>query len=343
MNEINNSPEKKRPSLRLGWAAALSVVCIGLCVLCALGFGGVSGLSLAAVCLAFLFLSDKRWACYAAVPVSVLLSFIASGSIEEALFILLCAPLALCLVYCIASKKSLSVSLVIMTVAVIISMALLMAYSVTELYGKGIAESFLSFGREFKAMIVESFRSISYIGKDKELFALSDDVVESMTEAIIMIMPAVVVVVCEALAFGALWLCRLLCRIFGFGVYFKGREWRVELSLPMAALFLLSYMVAAFAPSGTVPSYAALNLAYIIMPAAVIAGAGTLFGRLGFFKKGIIPKSTKIIFIVACALTLFMSPFSVFPLLAVIGCGAVIWRAVFEYLKKRREENGGDQ
>ncbi len=316
----------------------------GLCALTALGLGGLPSTGVAGAAFAFLLLTVRNPLPALALPLSFLAAYLISGDLLSSLSSLLFVPAGVLLAYTVFTNRSLSASVVALTAIIIVSMAAYLTLAVTQIYGESIKESYLALGADIKEQIFEIFRLFSYEDpQGKEVFALSDEVISNLMETSVMLLPSCIVMVCQLIAYGSAKLVKLFSHIFGFDHLFCDNPYHVTLSAPAGAIFIISYAISFLSIEASVVAYSALNLTYIIMPLAAIAGFHYIFGKDGFFRS-VASKKTRIIFIVTCAVCIFMSPFSVVPLLAMFGSFGSVGKAVGTYIKnkKSKTDNNND-
>ncbi|MBQ3527887.1 MAG: hypothetical protein IJA52_04995 [Clostridia bacterium] len=311
---------------------------VGFATLSAVGFGGAGGSALAGVGFAVLLCAKRGVLPWLAPLLSFGISYLITGDVTDSLTSLLFVLFGVVLSYMIFTGRSLTVTVCALTVCTALSMGAGLINSATELYGQGIKESLLSFGREFKALISEVFSAIGYLGKDNELYGYSPDVIEEYTETVIMMLPSVMIMVCQVIAYGAARLFQLISVRLGYASLFKAREMKINLSLGASVIFIASFAAGAIFAEIPVILYAAVNIAYIIMPCAAVAGVRYLFSKDGPFKKGL-PRHNLIMIIALGAFAVIISRFSVLPLLAFLGSGAVIWKKIFTFVASRRKDD----
>ena len=314
------------------------IATVGISVLSAAGFGGAGGAALAGVGFAFLLCAGRGILPWISVVLSAGISCIVTKDISDTLVSLIFVLFGVALAYTVFTKRSLTVTVAFLTVCVALSMGAGLASSATELYGQGIKGSVIAFGREFKELVNAAISSIGYMGRDKEIYGFSPDMIESYTEMIIMMLPSAMIMVCEVIAYAAARLFQLIAVKAGYGVFFKDKEMKLTLSLPSAILFLLSFSAGSLFVDNPVIFYAAINIAYIIMPLAAVAGARFIFGKGGLLRRGL-PRRSLIMFIGTCVFVVILSGFSVLPMLSFLGSGAVIWKKIFEIVIARKKNN----
>ena len=105
---------------------------------------------------------------------------------------------------------------------------------------------------------------------------------------------------------------------------------------------MIFYGVSYFAGSSSVLFYSAINIMYILMPVAAIAGFKFAFARGGLLRRRA-RSSSRIFFIVICAITLFLSPLSFVQFFAVFGSGYVLWKALFLAIIEKNKKNGENE
>lgn len=330
------------PSMNAITAIVLLIFTVGLSSLTSLGYGGLVFTSLSGISFGALLCGMRNPLPWISVPLTAIIAYVLSGDVISAATALLFVPIGVVIAYASFTERNLSVTCVILTVTFLLTTALSLCHSVVETYGLSLTESFRAFASDMKAMINEAFSLISFPMADNEMFTLSKEDISALTEQTVMLLPAVIILSCEAIAYGSAKLFRVCSKPFGYAYLFKGREWRVSLSAPAGIILIISLIISLFSSEAGVIAYAAINLCYIIMPMAAIAGFHELFRKGGMLRRPMSPTS-RIILIVSIAAISMMSPFAAVEMLSIFGACAAIGRSLTAYLKSKREEDDNIQ
>ncbi len=330
-----NRNELKRPSLPV--AVLMVIAAVALSAITAAGFGGMFCTGLAGCAFALLLVSVRGFIPWITIPLSFGCAFLLTGDIILSLCVLLYVPVGIILAYCAFTERNLSVTVAALTVAILISMGAIFTVSVTELYGQSVAESYRSFWAEMKKSLFEMFSQMKYPSADGEAYAIPEEIISALIETAVMILPAVVVVTCEALAYITARIFRSILFAFGPGTAFAQKDYGITISVPCAVIYLASVAVSFFATEASVIAYSAINLAYILMPACAVAGFKLLFRRDGIIRRKREGRRNGIWIGIMIFLAV-MSPIAFVQMLSSFACIFTVARAIIA-LKSRSDED----
>lgn len=345
MSEINESLWKRRrelPSANVPLSIVFIMITAALSAVTSMGFGGMFCIGVAGASFGFLLSVRRDLLVWITPLVSFGCAFAVSGSLYSALATLFYIPVGIVLAMALFTRRKLSFTVAVITVLLFIAMGVLFVIALASAYEGGIKECFNAFMDDTRASLNEAFSLISYKGQDGEVYHLSGKDVELLIESAVMIMPSVVVLTCQLLAYICTRIYRGLFRRLGFEALFFGHRFELTLSLPAAIVYFVSYALSSFAGSSSVLFYSAVNITYILMPAAAIAGFKSVFAKDGLFRVRVRP-SSRIFFIVMCAVALFLSPLALIQFFAMFGSGLIMWRAFFSAMIEKKRKNGEDR
>ncbi len=330
------------PTMNIISFVVLMILTVGLSSLTPLGYGGMVFTSFAGIAFGILLCGARNPFVWASIPLTYLISYILTEDLLASAVSLLYVPAGIVLAYAAFTKRNLSVTTVLMTVTFLITMAISLCHSVTQTYGLSLYESARAFGSDIKSMIYDAFSLITYPVSENEMFSLSSDDINALTEQTVMLLPSVIVLTCEAIAYGSAKLFCVCSKPLGYGFLFKNREWKLTLSTPAGVILIASLVISLFSSEAGVITYAAINMSYIIMPIAAVAGFHELFRKGGLLRRPI-SRPSRIFMIVSMVVIAMMSPLAAVEMLSVFGCTAAIARSLTEILKKKRDKDDTPQ
>ena len=317
--------------------AVMLFVITALSLLSALGIGGISAIGVSGAAFAFLLVSRKNISPWICVPVSFGTAYLVSGDAVTAaqtqLFILVGVVLA----GLVIKKKSLSVTVAVLTVVVAICGLAYFTFFVTDTYGNDIKEAYLSFGADLEAGMKEMLDAFRYEDKEQAgpMFGLTEESINEILRSLFMLLFAIAAIICQLMAYGAAKLCRLACHIFGYDGLYSGSVKEIRVSAPAGIIFIVSYFISFLSRGESVIAYSAINLTYMLMPMLAIGGFHELFSRGGIIRRK--SKSPfKMAVIISCGICALLSPLSFIPLLSMFGAMGPVARAVADALREKR-------
>lgn len=324
------------PSMSVAAAIVLIILTVGLSSLTPLGYGGMIFTSFAGISFGALLCGTKNPLPWISLPITAVIAYLVTGNVIASATSLLFVPIGIALAYAAFTERNLSVTCVFLTVTFVLTTALSLCHSVTETYGLSLIESSRAFAADMKTMINEAFSLISYPVSETETFALSAEDISALTEQTVMLLPAVAVLTCEAVAYGSAKLFRVCSKPLGYDFLFKGREWKISLSAPAGMILIVSLIISLFSSEAGVIAYAAVNLSYIIMPLAAVAGFHELFRKGGMLRRPM-SRPSRIIMIISMAVIAMMSPFAAVEMLSIFGACAAMGRSLTAYIKSKKD------
>ncbi len=330
------------PSMNVITAIVLIIFTAGLSSLTSLGWGGMVFTSLAGLAFGALLCGSRTLLPWISIPLTAIIAYVISGDPVSSATALLYVPVGLVLAYASFTERNLSVTTVLLTVTYLLTLGLSLCHSVTETYGLSLTESFRAFGSDIKTMINEAFSLITYPVSESEMFSLSGEDISALTEQTVMLLPSVIVLTCEAIAYGSAKLFCVCSAPLGYSFLFKGREWRISLSAPAGIILIISLIISLFSSEAGVIAYAAINLSYIIIPMAAVAGFHELFRKGGMLRRPM-SRPSRIMMIASIAVIAMMSPFAAVEMLSIFGACAAIGRSLTAFIKSKRDEDGNQQ
>ena len=320
----------------VSFTVALVALTIILSSVTAGGFGGMFCTGLAGCAFAFLLVLRNSIIPWITLPLSFGVAFILSGDILLSLCILLYVPIGIVLAYCLFTERNLSVTVAALTVVTLVAMAAIFTVSLVQLYSAGIQESYKTFAKEAKESLFEMFSMMKVPTADGESYILPEETVAGLIEAAIMVMPAVIVVTCELLAYVTAKIFRAISKRL-IPVFVLEKENGITVSVPCAFIYLISVGVSFFATEASVVAYSALNLAFILMPFCAVFGFVRLLGKGGIMRNKLSGKKRGIL-IAVMAFLIILSPISFIQMLSTYACIFVIFKAYFERKKKSEQD-----
>ncbi|MBE6587904.1 MAG: hypothetical protein E7647_05765 [Ruminococcaceae bacterium] len=316
---------------------AVLLVTVVLSAITAVGFGGILCTGLAGCTFALLLSSVRGFIPWLCLPLSFGAALLMSGDVMLSLCSLFFVPLGVILAYCAFTERGLSVTVAALTVGVLLAMGALLTVSVAELYEGSLKECYSAFGADVKQSLEEIFSAMKLPSADGEIYSLPGEAVTALMETAVMILPAVIVVTCEAIAYVIARAFKLLAGLFGIGALFAKKSYSITVSVPASIIYILSLAVSYFVTEASVIAYSAVNLAYILMPACAVAGFNYILGREGILRKGL-AGGGRVMIIIAVVFMIFMSPVSFIGIMAMFGCIYTIYRAIASRKKETKED-----
>lgn len=339
MEQIKYPLWKKRNELHRPSAFAVLVMILAATALSAITAAGIGGMlctGLAGCAFALLLSSVRGFIPWIALPLSFGCAFLLTGDILLSACVLLYVPVGIILAYCAYTERGLSVTVAALTVALLLSMGAILTVSVTELFSQSIKESYKSLGAELEKSLFDMFSALSYPAPDGEVYTIPEETVAALIEMSVMILPAVIVVTCQLLAYVTAKIFKSLDSSFGTRALFAGKEYGVTLSLPCAVIYLVSVAVSFFATEASVIAYSAINLIYILMPAAAIVGFKLLFYKNGFLRRNREGRRNGLMLGMIIFLAV-MSPIAFVQLLCSVSCIYIVVRAFFAFRNRKND------
>lgn len=330
-----------QPGIAVQVLMSLAIIAFSALTALAPGLIGVFFTGLSGAFFAFLLCTAKKPFYWLTAPLSYAAAFAIMGDPLTALSVLLYLLFGVILAYAVFTNRSLSVTSVALTVAAAVSTAVFLTIAVTNMYGEGIKESYIALYNEFSTLFKEVFSLIKYPSSDGEMYTIPEETVTALLDQTIMLIPCVCVINCELIGYGCAKLFRLFTVMFGFNVFFSNRRWAVTLSAPAGSILIVSLIISMFSREASVIAYTAINLAYILIPPAAIAGFHSIFGKGGLFFRQT-QLSGRVMMIVACAFMGMISPFYFAQMLALIGSFSAVGKAIAAAVKKHRDDSRPD-
>lgn len=346
MSNTNASLWKNRaelPSANLPLSIVFIIMTCALCAVVSRGFGGMLCIGIAGAAFGFFLCVRRDFLVWITPVLSFVCAFAVSGNVYSALATLFYLPIGIVLAMALFTRRSLSFTVTVLTVLMLIAMAVLALVDVTSAYDGTVKECFEAFKNDTESALKQVFSIISYKGADGEVYHLSDKDIGVLIEGAVMLMPAVIVLTCQLLSYVSAKLFRAIFKKLGFDVLFLGHSWELVLSFGTAVVYLLTNGMSLFFGNVAVLFYSTINIAYILTPAAAIAGFKSMFGKGGLFRLRA-RSSSKVFFIIICVSALLLSPLALIQFFAMFGSGLLIWRTVFaSYFAKKRQDKDDDR
>lgn len=303
-------------------------------------------LCISGVILAFLFAADRSIISLAAVPAAYLFSLLFTRDLTLSLTSLLFLPFGLALAICVMRQLSLSHTTVVMTVMSALCVGVLFAVWTVDLYGGTLTESFKLYLADLRSVYGQIADMIVSVTDEAGISLISRDALDSLASSVKLILPGILVLMCELWAYGSAKLFRLFSIIFKCGDLFR-RPWKVSVALPTSALFVVCFVICMFAPGNSkndivnIIAYSAANLMYILLPLSAISGFHAMFGVGGAFRRS---RSVgfRVLLIVMCGVSFFINPLMLCAMLAIWGAFESMRRSSFEKRKNGRGDGSGD-
>lgn len=342
----NNSLWGQRASLERITPLAAIVLSAASALLAATGasvLGSGTLICASGALLAFLLAADRSIISLAAVPAAYLFSLLFSGNFKISLASLLFLPIGLALAVCVMREVSLSRTVAVMTVIIAVCIGTLFVAWTVKLYGAPIAESLKMYADDLRTNYNQAADTLVSVTDEAGISIVSRDALDSLAASVKLILPGILVVLCQLLAYCSAKLFRLFSIIFKCGGFFR-RPWRVSVALPTSILFCICYFICLFS-SGNSDSdiiniilYSAANLMYILLPMSAISGFHSMFGAGGTFRR---TRSigVRVMLIASCAVFVLINPLMLCALLAIWGAMEGIRRVGAE---RRKNRDGGD-
>lgn len=301
-------------------------------------YGGLLCFVIATALLGLLLIAEPSFLAFIPIPLSYIAAVLMTRDPVTSLLAFLTVPGAFALRVCYAKKRSLSVTLVALSVCMGVSFGIMLYFSLTSAYGGSIKEALISV-RDYVYSAVDSlFETVKQyaqtVGGDMPLAEFSEDSVFLIKRMLIMIIPGMYAVLIELSAYCAEKLMRLFSRLFRCP-WVSAVKNRVTLSLGAAVIYVVSYGISSLFPGDSVIYYSAENLMLIVLPLAAVAGIHSMFGKDSLFRR----KGTafiKVITILLCVMAFYVSPIMLFILFALWGSASAISRALFLHAINKR-------
>ncbi len=167
----------------------------------------------------------------------------------------------------------------------------------------------------------------------------TENYIQSLKNAVYLLMPSMIVLVCMAASYAAAKVFRLATIVADSNEMFYGGIWPVSASFLGSIVFILAYIVSMFTLRSEIVYYSAVNIMYIFMPSQTIVGFRLMFGRGGFFRRGKM-KGLGILTIGLLVYFAFMNPIMILELAAMFTVFYNI--RIWMFLRRKNRENKND-
>ena len=302
-------------------------------------YGGIVFLIVAVGLFAYVLTARFNWLYIAAGAVTSILVAMACGVIFPlALVSLSYIPLAFVISESVRKKSSLVSTVSALTGALVIIIALSLAICYFTMgedlieAGQNIINDTFS---KFEVYIDKINEAAVAAGKD----VYTENNIEALKNAIFLLMPSMLVLVCMAISYASAKVFRLATIVADSSEMFYGGVWPISASLIGSVVFALAYIVGMFAFNNQTISYSAVNIMYIFMPAQAIVGLRLMFARGGFFRGGSM-KAMKLLTIGLFIYFAFLSPIFILELAAIFTVFYNI--RVWLFLRRKNKEDKED-
>jgi len=332
-----------RKSLQIKGILPSIVMLLILAVLSALsakGFGGMLLMGVSGALFGYFLVIRRDLIPWLSVAFSFGIATALTGSILYGAASLLYVPMGIILAYAFFTERSLNVTVAALAAVLCASMAIYLCMAATELYNAPLRQSLGYFAGEIEVAFREAFSLFSYKGADGEIYHLSDEDISVLIEAAVMILPAFLVLTGELFAYVTAKVFHRAAKRLSAAVLLEERKWEVTLSLPMAIVFILAFGVSTFFAFSSVVYYSAMNISYILMPAAAIVGFKKIFMKGGLIRSRISP-SSRTFLIILSAVSAFLAPLTFAQFLSVYA--AVMTIAAVIFTRSAKKSAGEDE
>ena len=300
--------------------------------------GSSLSICISAALAAFLITADRSPMWLLSLPLSYGAAFLVTGDPVESLFSLIYIVPAAALALCVYKELQLNAVCAICGIVSGLCLVAMLAYELNILYGSPTAVSQLY--SDVRGGLIENLSGLQYPGADGEKYALSDSDISSMVESVVMFLPAMAALLMEALGYITAKVYRLATVLSRTDFMFENGVWRLSLSLPAALIFIVCYIVSLFARGGVI-GYTVLNLMYIVMPAAAVAGCRSMFGKGSRFRNGM-RTAGKVIMIILCVAAVYVSPALLAMLFGFWGSAATVAGALRRFIRNKGSEDNNN-
>ncbi len=269
---------------------------------------------------------------------SVAVSMACGVKLPYALVALSFIPLSFILSDSVRKRKCLSQTVSALTVGfVALIAAILGLFYLAE--GNELVTALTNMMNDFFASLDAYIAKINEAAKAAGKEVYTENYIQSLKNAIYLLMPSMIVLVCMAASFAAAKVFRLATIVADSNEMFFGGAWPVSASFLGSIVFLVAFIVSIFTLKSQIVYYSAVNIMYIFMPSQTIVGFKLMFARGGFLrhpqKRGLGLITTGLLIYFA-----FVNPILILELAAMFTAFYNI--RVWMYLKRKSKENKQD-
>ena len=326
--EITFSLWKKRhtlPAIRKRTSVVLLFIIIAAAFLLPGGAFGTFYLTVAGALLALLLTADRSLLWLLSIPgvggmayLTYALFAVDGTSIFWVLAAFLYIPIGFALAVCIYSGKNLTVTVTILSVTFSIVLLSIAAVQVWIQYGD-LREGFSALWEQFQNGLTDMLSSIGLPGENGVIYVYTEREVQSIVQSTTMLLPAMGVLTCQLFAYITAKIYRLLALALSANYLFPKGKWPITASVPAYIVFVVCYFFTLFSSETSIASYAAINLLYIFLPVASVAGFHAMFVSASGRFSGRGRRGSRIVLIVLCVIIFNLSPVALFILMAFFG------------------------
>lgn len=222
--------------------------------------------------------------------------------------------------------------------ATVTAMSVLFALSFAALFGVAyLTEPYLIPDVDaVRTSLTETIASLTVNTAKGKVPLYTDDAAASLAEYFVLLTPAAVITVINAVSFVSAAIFVLSVRLFGFCDMIPDGKWTYTPELAAAVTYLLSYAVSASLvpfPSADVIGFAAENVLIALIPAMMIAGERALYS---LSKK----HDRLILFVILSVLVLLISPSIYLMIISFWGAFHVIIDCLRPHISRFMRQDG---
>lgn len=263
---------------------------------------------------------------------SVLVAMLCGVKFPLALVALIYIPLAFVISETVRRRVNLSGTVAVLTMATVAILAVVVGI-IYLTSGNALIEAVKNIAKGYLDGL-EAY--IDRINAAAGKVVYTENYIEAMKNAVVLLMPSVVVLACMSVSYLAAKVFRLATIVGDSNEMFFGGVWPITASLAGSVVFGISYIVSLLAFNSELVYYSATNIMYIVMPAQAIVGFRLMFGNRGVFRSGRVSKGLKWMTIIVCAYFAFINPMMLLMLASTFTMFYNI--RIWWMMKKKNEE-----
>lgn len=280
-------------------------------------------------------------------------SYVFVSDLKVCLLSLVFLPASLLLSFATVKGRTRTSAICFASGGLILSLCLILAFLIWREYGSLSREAIVSYVTEIREALVNGFisardevlREATENGSEQtkqiyEQFAeiFTDDAIENTVAQMFNMLPAVIVVICNAIAFEAQLLLNACYMTVGLRCVITRESRTFTMSLSAAVIYAVTFLLMIFLPQTSMAMAVVQNICLILLPGLCIVGITGFFPMLANSRGGMR------IFWILLLVFLFCFNFgSAFYILAMFGAYAIVMTVIRLKMIEKLVKNGQDR